>query len=205
MPSVLWRCWLGGRKGIWHWLVQMEWHPAGWSMCLPLLIFPCTIKSRSSVLAPAHLGGRGKRAVKRSWWMWSLMWMERMSYWFSERYDSRILIVVWLSSKVSSSVVSFARLLLEHFYSVITVCEWQCKITTRRIELIIWIWNEYFCCAIYRNWMDCCWIMHSTYLPRQYVYVEPINCQVSVHILMDIWHEHAALRPHFSYLSYFLF
>ena len=34
-------------------------------MCLPLLIFPCTIKSRSSVLAPAEPGGPGKRAVKR--------------------------------------------------------------------------------------------------------------------------------------------
>ena len=28
-----------------------------------LLIFPCTIKSRSSLLAPAHPGGPGKRAV----------------------------------------------------------------------------------------------------------------------------------------------
>jgi len=67
---------LGGRKGIrplkiWgdggggHWLVWMEWRPAGWSVCLPLLIFPCTIKSRSSLLAPAHQGGPGKRAVKR--------------------------------------------------------------------------------------------------------------------------------------------
>ena len=28
-----------------HWLVRMEWCPAGWSMCLPLLIFPCIIKS----------------------------------------------------------------------------------------------------------------------------------------------------------------
>ena len=36
-------------------------------MCLPLLIFPCTIKYRSSLLAPAHLGGPGKRAVK---WLW---------------------------------------------------------------------------------------------------------------------------------------
>jgi len=57
-------------KNIWdygggHWLVRMEWHPAGWSVCLPLLIFPCTMKSRSSLLAPAHLGGRGKRAIKR--------------------------------------------------------------------------------------------------------------------------------------------
>ena len=48
-----------------HWLVRMEWRPAGWSVCLRLLIFPCAIKSRSSLLAPAHLGGRGKRAVKR--------------------------------------------------------------------------------------------------------------------------------------------
>ena len=36
-------------------------------MCLPLLIFPCTIKSRSSFLALAHPGGPGKRAVKRLW------------------------------------------------------------------------------------------------------------------------------------------
>jgi len=48
-----------------HWLVRMEWHPAGWSVCLPLLIFPCTIKSRSSLLALAHPGGPEKRAIKR--------------------------------------------------------------------------------------------------------------------------------------------
>jgi len=36
-------------------------------VCLPLLIFPCTIKSRSSLLARAHPGGPGKRAVK---WLW---------------------------------------------------------------------------------------------------------------------------------------
>ena len=50
-----------------HWLVGMEWCPAGWSVCLPVLIFPCTIKSRSSLLAPAHLGDPGKMAVKRLW------------------------------------------------------------------------------------------------------------------------------------------
>ena len=33
-------------------------------MCLPLLIFPCTIKSRSSLLAQAHPVGAGKRAVE---------------------------------------------------------------------------------------------------------------------------------------------
>jgi len=42
----------------------MEWRPAEQSVCLPLLISPCTIKSRSSLLAPAHPGGPGKRAVK---------------------------------------------------------------------------------------------------------------------------------------------
>jgi len=36
-------------------------------VCLPLLIFPCTMKSGSSLLAPAHPGGPGKRAIKRLW------------------------------------------------------------------------------------------------------------------------------------------
>ena len=51
-----------GNGGGEHCLIRMEWRPAGWSVCLPLLISPCTIKSRSSLLAP---GGPGKRAVKR--------------------------------------------------------------------------------------------------------------------------------------------
>jgi len=51
-----------GEGGGEHWLVQMK-----WSVCLPLLIFPCTIKSRSFLLAPAHPGGPGKRAVKQLW------------------------------------------------------------------------------------------------------------------------------------------
>ena len=58
---------MGWDGGGGHWLVWMEWRPAEWFVCLPLLIFPCTIKSRSSLLAPAHLNGPGKRAVKRLW------------------------------------------------------------------------------------------------------------------------------------------
>jgi len=50
-------CKKAGDGGGGHWLVRIEWLPAGWSVCLPLLIFPCTIKSRSSLLAPAHPGG----------------------------------------------------------------------------------------------------------------------------------------------------
>ena len=54
-----------GDGGGGHWLIRMEWRPAGWSVCLPLLIFPCIIKSRNSLLPPAHPGGPGKRAIKR--------------------------------------------------------------------------------------------------------------------------------------------
>jgi len=60
----------GGDAGGGHWLVRMEWRPAGWSVCLPLLIFSCTIKSRGSLLAPAHMGGPRKRAVKQLWRWW---------------------------------------------------------------------------------------------------------------------------------------
>ena len=49
-----------GDVGGGNWLVQMEWHLAGWTVCLPRLIFPCIIKSRSSLLAPAHSGVPGK-------------------------------------------------------------------------------------------------------------------------------------------------
>jgi len=58
-----------GDGGDGHWLIR-EWHTAGWSVCLLLLIFSCTVKSTSSVLAPAHPGGPGKRVVK---WMCCVM------------------------------------------------------------------------------------------------------------------------------------
>jgi len=57
-----------GDGGDGHWLVRMEWRQAGWSVRLSLLIFPCTTKSRSSLLAPAYPGGPGKSAVIRLWW-----------------------------------------------------------------------------------------------------------------------------------------
>ena len=34
-----------GDGGGGHWLLRIEWRPAGWSVCLPLLIFPCTMFS----------------------------------------------------------------------------------------------------------------------------------------------------------------
>ena len=67
---MLWHCWLGGRKGIWPVKIGVWWRwalisPDG--VCLSLLIFSCTIKSRGSLLALAHPGGPRKRAVKRLW------------------------------------------------------------------------------------------------------------------------------------------
>jgi len=77
VPSVLWCCRLGGRKGIW--LVKTEWWGAGVVVCLeqgadlhmakltPLpLIVSCfrKIQIGFTFLVPAHLGSPGKRAVK---------------------------------------------------------------------------------------------------------------------------------------------
>jgi len=48
--------------------VPMEWRPAGWSVCQPLVILPSNIKSRRSfLLPPAHPDGPRKRAVKQLW------------------------------------------------------------------------------------------------------------------------------------------
>jgi len=74
MLSVLFQTLGDGGGG--HWLVQMESCPARWSVCLPLLIFPCTIKSRSSLLAPAHLGGprNGRKMVVVLLQTWLHVW-----------------------------------------------------------------------------------------------------------------------------------
>jgi len=73
-PSVLWRCWLGGRKGIRP--VNTEWWGAGMVICLErsadlhmaqLMPLPLTVSCFSKIqigftfLVPAHLGSPGKR------------------------------------------------------------------------------------------------------------------------------------------------
>ena len=78
VPSVLWRCWLGGRKSIWpvkNWVVGC-WH--GTVICLErdadlhtaqLMPLPLTVSCFSKIqigftfLVPAHLGSPGKRCV----------------------------------------------------------------------------------------------------------------------------------------------
>ena len=78
LPSGLWRCWLGGRKGIRP--VKTERWGAGMVICLEcgadlhmaqLMLLPltvscfCKIQIGFTFLVPAHLGSPGKRAVKR--------------------------------------------------------------------------------------------------------------------------------------------
>jgi len=78
MPSVLWRCWLGGRKGIRP--VKTEWWGVGMVICMEqgadlhmaqLMLLPLTVSCSSKIqigftfLVPAHLGSPGQRAVKR--------------------------------------------------------------------------------------------------------------------------------------------
>jgi len=54
-----------------HWLVRMEWRPAGWSVCLPLFVFPCTIKPE--VLFWHRLTWvvrkKGRKMVVVVWWL----------------------------------------------------------------------------------------------------------------------------------------
>jgi len=53
-------------EGWWRWALVSPDGVAP-SRMVGVLIFPCTIKSRSSLLAPAHPGGPSKRAIK---WLW---------------------------------------------------------------------------------------------------------------------------------------
>ena len=102
LPSVLWCCWLGGRKGIRpvkHWVVgagvvvclerDADLHMAQ-LMPLPLTVSCFTkIQIGSTFLVPAHLSSPGKRAVKRvffdhslvtywglnfCWWLFTTFW-----------------------------------------------------------------------------------------------------------------------------------
>jgi len=78
LPSVLWCCWLGGRKGIRP--VKTEWWGAGVVICLErdadlhmaqLMPLPLTVSCVSKIqigftfLVPAFPGSPGQRAIKR--------------------------------------------------------------------------------------------------------------------------------------------
>ena len=79
LPSVLWCCWLGGRKGI-RPVKKLEWWGAGMVICLErgaglhmaqLMPLPLTVSCFSKIhigftfLVPPHLSNPWQRAVKR--------------------------------------------------------------------------------------------------------------------------------------------
>ena len=79
-PSVLWRCWLGCRKGIRpvkHWAVGCWCGYLSGARCrlAQLMPLPLTVSCFSKIqigftfLVPAHPGSSGKRAVKQVWVM----------------------------------------------------------------------------------------------------------------------------------------
>ena len=79
IPSVLWRCWLGGRKGIRP--VKTEWWGAlerGADLHMAQLMpLPLTVSCFGKIQAgfhlsgvPAHLGRPGKGPLNVWWWWW---------------------------------------------------------------------------------------------------------------------------------------
>ena len=90
VPSVLWHCWLGGRKGTRP--VKKDWWGASVVICLKRgadLPLPLTVSCFSKIqigftfMVPAHLGSPAQRAVK---WMFVLFvcWkIFNISYFFS--------------------------------------------------------------------------------------------------------------------------
>jgi len=96
LPSVLWRCWLGSRKGIRP--VKTEWWGAGVVIGLErgadlhmaqLMPLPLTVSCSSKIQigftfpVPTHLGSPGQRAVKRMYvWCMFLLFLETSSQLF---------------------------------------------------------------------------------------------------------------------------
>jgi len=78
IPSVLWHCWLGGRKGIWP-VKELSGADLHTAQLMPLsLTVSCfsKIKIGFTFLVPAHPGSPGQRAVKRVYVCYSgKMWM----------------------------------------------------------------------------------------------------------------------------------
>ena len=112
-----------GDGGGGHCLVQMEWCPAGWSVCLPLLIFPCTIKSRSSLLAPAHPGGPGKKGRKTyAWcrdWGTSTLRLLLSVYWEIPNWSNVAANKPSVSDNMSTDSLHFCS--SSHFHAMFTI------------------------------------------------------------------------------------
>jgi len=97
-------------------------------VCLPLLIFPC-IKSRGSLLAPAHPGSPGKRAIK---------WL-------------RCGVVYFLKQKKTFFMFSILECFFCFFFSIFicmqnhyTLITLNANLQSTAVILIINKWSKYF-------------------------------------------------------------
>jgi len=61
-----------GDGGGGYWLVQMKWLPAGWSVCLPLLIFPWRTHSPSRLAWSESWRPPGAQSAFIEWTGWTL-------------------------------------------------------------------------------------------------------------------------------------
>ena len=116
-PSVLWRCWLGDRKGIRpvkNWVVG-----AGMVICLErdadlhmaqLMPRPLTVSCFSKIqigftfLVPAHLGSPGKRVVKRVCVCFSTCWLSGSAW---QELVRSCFCTCWLSGSRSQLIIVF--------------------------------------------------------------------------------------------------
>jgi len=124
VPSLLWRCWLGRRKGIRpvkNWVVRCWRGYLSGARCrlayAQLMPLPLTISCSSKIqigfafLVPAHPGSPGKRAVKRvcvhtyvRMYVWSID-QNPMQSLFQENHLYAIARCQWRSVSVSQTMV----------------------------------------------------------------------------------------------------
>ena len=116
MPSVFWRCWLGGRKGIrsvknwvvrcWHGYLSGARFRLAYAQLMPL---PLTVSCFSKIqiaftfLVPAHPGSPGKRAVKR---VCVYVWVCNVFLMFLKIFLSNVFLHLWLRQQQADVVFS---------------------------------------------------------------------------------------------------
>jgi len=143
LPSVLWRCWLGGRKGIWP--VKTEQWGAGVVICLEqdadlhlaqLMPLPLTVSCFSKIqigstfLVPAHLGSPGKRAVK---WVCVCVCV----------YIDKKTQTVWYWGRKQTFLRQVSMMCNRHIF----------------VLILCWIF-QYVLCFILVNYAEWCWNPH---------------------------------------------
>ena len=106
-------CKKAGDGGGGHWLVRMEWRWAGWSVCLPLFIFPCTMKFRrfsSCTYSPGWSRKKGRKTVVVWWCVYSTS-VDYLGAWFVVEMYVELLFIICFQCN-DEIIVSFCGLSL---------------------------------------------------------------------------------------------